>query len=75
MYYPTAVYMDKKIFISHRYFYSRYLYVFHIVTRTWSKVYFPECCDIEGFTMASTNNQVHTLGGWYRKDGNVERNK
>ena len=71
MLYPTAVYLNSKIFVGDRWrwSYDQFLYVFNVVSRTWSKVQFHNSCEMCGFTLATTANQVHTLGGNWRKDG------
>ena len=74
---PKAVYLNDKIFVGERrwlgwWFYDHFLYVFNVVSRTWSKVPFHDSCVMCGFTLATTANQVHTLGGKWRKDGKVE---
>ena len=37
-----------------------------------SKLPFHESCELYGFTLATSNSKVHTLGGTWRKDGKVE---
>ena len=76
---PTAVYLNDKIFVGERTwrgrwwgFYDQFLYVFNVVSRKWSKVPFHDSCEMYGFTLATTANQVHTLGGEWRKDGKGE---
>ena len=72
---PTAVYLNDKIFAGGRRWwgsYDQFLYVFNVVSLTWSKVPFHDSCDMRGFTLATTASQVHTLGGHQRKDGKVE---
>ena len=73
MLWPTAVYLNDKIFVGERWGpYDQFLYVFNVVSRTWSKVPFHDSCELRGFTLATTANQVHTLGGAWRKDGKEE---
>ena len=78
MVWPTAVYLNDKIFVGDRWrgwSYHQFLYVFNVVSRTWSKVPFHDSRVMYGFTLATTANQVHTLGGhWrnWRKDGEEE---
>ena len=75
MWWPTAVYLNDKIFVGDRgrwRSYDQFLYVFNVVSRTWSKVPFHDSCEMYGFTLATTANQVHTLGGFWRKDGKEE---
>ena len=75
MEWPTAVYLNDKIFVGERgwwWSYHQFLYVFNVVSRTWSKVPFHDSRELHGFTLATTANQVHTLGGRWRKDGKVE---
>ena len=72
---PTAVYLNDKIFVGDRGWrgsYDQFLYVFNVVRRKWSKVPFHDSCEMGGFTLATTANQVHTLGGRWRKDGKGE---
>ena len=71
---PTAAYLNDKIFVHSRgWRYRRFLYVFNVVSRTWSKVPFHDSCEMRGLSLATTANQVHTLGGGWRKDGKEER--
>ena len=70
---PTAVYLNGKIFIGDRVNYQKPLCVFDVVSRTWSKLPFHDSCEMYGFTLATSNSKVHTLGGTWRKDGKVER--
>ena len=72
---PTAVYLNDKIFVGERrgWSYDQFLYVFNVVSQTWSKLPFHDSCDMYDFTLATTANQVHTLGGDRRKDGKEER--
>ena len=76
MVWPTAVYLNDKIFVGDRRWrelsYIQFLHVFNVVSRTWSKVPFHDSRAMYGFTLATTANQVHTLGGAWRKDGKVE---
>ena len=80
MLWPTAVYLNDKIFVGERWkgwkgwwgSYHQFLYVFNVVSRTWYKVPFHDSRAMYGFTLATTANQVHTLGGEWRKDGKVE---
>ena len=65
--------MNGKIFVGDRWFgYRLYLCVFNVVSRTWSKLPFLNCREMSGFTLATSNSKVHTLGGTWRKDGKVE---
>ena len=71
IWHPTAVYLNGKIFVGDRWrmwFYDQFLYVFNVVSRIWSKLPFHDSCEMYGFTLATTANQVHTLGGNWRKD-------
>ena len=74
MLWPTAVYLNDKIFVGERrgWSYDQFLYVFNVVSRTWSKVPFHDSRELRGFTLATTANQVHTLGGVWGKDGKEE---
>ena len=84
MWRPTAVFLNDKIFVGDRggwgwwrgpydqLLYDQFLCVFNVVSRTWSKVPFHDSCGMCGFTLATTANQVHTLGGGWRKDGKGE---
>ena len=78
MWFPTAVYLNDKIFVGDRWWlrgrgsYHQFLCVFNVVSRKWSKVPFHDSCEMYGFTLATTANQVHTLGGHWRKDGKEE---
>ena len=69
---PTAVYLNEKIFVGERWYYRQSLCVFNVVSRTWSKLPFHDSCEMYGFTLATSNSKVHTLGGTWRKDGKVE---
>ena len=76
MWYPTAVYLNGKIFVGERLGYRGYhqfLCVFNVASRTWSKLPFHDSCGMYGTTLATSNYKVHTLGGTWRKDGKVER--
>ena len=76
MWRPTAVYLNDKIFVGERrewWSYDPFLCVFNVVSQTWSKVPFHDSCEMCGFTLATTANQVHTLGGEWRKGGKEER--
>ena len=71
--FPTAVYLNGKIFVGERWSgYHQFLCVFDVVSRTWSKLPFHDSCEMSGFTLATSNSKVHTLGGTWRKDGKVE---
>ena len=72
MFDPTAVYLNGKIFVGERWKYHQFLCVFNVVSRTWSKLPFHDFCEMYGFTLATSNSKVHTLGGTWRKDGKVE---
>ena len=72
MSFPTAVRVNGKIFIGDRFDYHHFLCVFNIVSRTWSKLPFHDSCEMYGFTLATNNSKVHTLGGIWRKDGKEE---
>ena len=70
---PTAVYLNGKIFVGERWLsYQKFLRVFDVVSRTWYKIPFHDSCEMYGFTLATSNNKLHTLGGTWRKDGKVE---
>ena len=69
---PTAVYLNGKIFVSDRLGYHQFLCVFNVVSRTWSKLPFHDSCEMYGFTLATSNSKVHTIGGTWRKDGKEE---
>ena len=76
MWWPTAVYLNDKIFVGERKWwgsYDHFLCVFNVVSQTWSKLPFHDSCDMYDFTLATTASQVHTLGGDRRKDGKKER--
>ena len=71
--YPTAVYLNWKILACDRWSrYHQFLCVFNVVSRTWSKLPFHDSCEMYGFTLATSNSKVHTIGGTWRKDGKVE---
>ena len=74
---PTAVYLNDKIFVANRWWwwesYDQFLSVFNVVSRKWSKVPFHDSREMGGFTLATTANQVHTLGGHWRKGGKARR--
>ena len=72
MWLPTAVYLDGKIFVGDRSIYHQFLCVFNVVSRTWSKLPFHDSCEMKGYTLATSNSNVHTLGGSWRKDGKDE---
>ena len=80
MWRPTAVYFNDNIFVGERWrrwgqgweSYDQFLCVFNVVSRTWSKLPFHDSCAMCGFTLATTANQIHTLGGAWRKDGKEE---
>ena len=71
--FPTAVCLNGKIFVGDRRFvHHLFLRVFDVVSRTWSKLPFPNSREMYGFTLATSNKKVHTVGGTWRKDGKVE---
>ena len=72
MLWPTAVYLNGKIFIGERLSYRKFLCVFDVVSQTWSKLPFHDSCEMYGFTLATSNSKVHTIGGTWKKDGKVE---
>ena len=72
VWYPTAVYLNGKIFVGERFYYRQFLCVFNVVSRTWSKLPFHDSCEMNGFTLATSNSKVHTIGGTWRKGGKVE---
>ena len=72
MTYPTAVYLNGKIFVGERSGYRKFLWVFNVVSRTWSKLPFHDSCKMNGFTLATSNSKVHTIGGTWSKDGKEE---
>ena len=70
---PTAVYLNGKIFVGDKWpNYRQFLCVFNVVSRTWSKLTFHDSCEMYGFTLATSNSKVHTIGGTWRKDGKEE---
>ena len=69
---PTAVYLNEKIFVGDGLDYHQFLCVFNVVSRTWSKLPFHDSCEMYGFTLATSNSMVHTVGGTWRKDGKVD---
>ena len=65
---PTAVYLNGKIFVGDRWLdFCQSLCVFNAVSQTWSKLPFYDSCEMGGFTLATSNSKVHTLGGTWRK--------
>ena len=75
IWYPTAVYLNGKIFVGERWWlsYQKFLYVFNAVSQTWSKLPFHDSCGMKGFTLVTSNSKVHTIGGTWRKDGKKEK--
>ena len=73
MWFPTAVYLNGKIFVGERSSYRQFLCVFNVVSRTWSKLPFHDSCEMSGFTLATSYSKVHTIGGTWRKDGKEEK--
>ena len=74
MFDPTAVYLNGKIFVGERgWGYHQFLCVFNVVNRTWSKLSFHDSCLMSGFTLATSNSKVHTIGGTRSKNGKEER--
>ena len=74
MSYPTAVYLNGKIFVGERWLgYRQFLCVFNVVSRTWFKLPFHDSCQMSDFTLATSNSKVHTIGGTWRKDGKIKR--
>ena len=69
---PTAVYFNGKIYVGERWWDYRHLCVFDVVSRTWSKLPFHDSCEMNGFTLATSNSKVHTIGGTWIKDGKEE---
>ena len=77
---PTAVYLNEKIFVGERRgwrglgwrSYDQFLCVFNVVSQKWSNLPFRDSSEMYGFTLTTTANQVHTLGGGWRKDGKGE---
>ena len=72
IFWPTAVYLNGKIFVGERLYYHQFLCVFNVVSRTWSKLPFHDSCTMTGFTLATSNSKVHTLGGNWIKDGKLK---
>ena len=73
MWWAPAVYLNGKIFVGVRWFgYRKFLCVFNVVSRTWSKLPFHDSCEMYGFTLATSNSKVHTVGGTWRNNGKVE---
>ena len=71
---PTAVYLNGKIFVGERWWsYCQFPCVFDVVSRTWSKLPFHDSCEMYGFTLATSNSKVHTIGGTWRNDGKEEK--
>ena len=71
---PTAVYLNGKIFVGERWSsYRQFLCVFNVVSQTWSKLSFHDSCVMSGFTLATSNSKVHTIGGTWRKYGKEEK--
>ena len=73
MWNPMAVYMNGKIFLGDRWDYSPFLYEFNVTSRVWLKRRFYDSREMWGFTMATTNNQLHILGGEWKIDKKVEK--
>ena len=73
MVWPTADYLNGKIFVGDRWHHRQFLCVFNVVSRTWSKLPFHDSCEMAAFTLATSNSKVHTLGGTWRKDEKVKR--
>ena len=69
---PTASYLNGKIFVGERWNYCQFICVFDVVSRTWSKLPFHDSCEMYGFTLATSNSKVHTIGGTWIKDGKEE---
>ena len=69
---PIAVYLNGNIFVGERFSYRRFLCVFDVVSRAWSNLPFHDSCEMYGFTLATSNSKVHTIGGTWRKDGKEE---
>ena len=72
---PTAVCLNQKIYVGDRWMPEscrKYLYVFDIFNRKWSTLRFHNLCEMWGFTLATTKNLVHTLGGEVRNDDELE---
>ena len=72
MWWPTAVYLNGKIFVTNKLCFHQFLCVFNVVSRTWSKLPFHDSCEMSGFTLATSNSKVHTLGGTWIKGGKAE---
>ena len=72
MWWPIAVYLNGRIFVGDRLGYHKFLCVFNVVSRTWSKLPCYDSCEMSGLTLATSNSKVHTIGGTWRKDGKVE---
>ena len=71
---PTAIYLNGKIFVGERLWgYRQFLCMFDVVSRTWFKLPFHDSCEMKGFTLATSNSKVYTLGGTWRKDEKVEK--
>ena len=74
MFWPTAVYLNRKIIVGDRWLdYQKFLCVFNVVSQTWSKLPFHDSCEMYDFTLATSNSKVHTLGGTWIKYGKVEK--
>ena len=73
MWYPTAVYLNGKIFVGDRLGYYRFICVFNVVSQTWSKLSFHDSFEMYGFTLATSNSKIHALGGTWKKDGKGEK--
>ena len=74
MWNPTVVYLNGKIFVGENELgYRQFLCVFNVVSRTWSKLPFHDSCEMYGFTLATSNSKVHTIGGTWIKDGKEEK--
>ena len=69
---PAAVYLNGKIFVGDRWYYQKRICVFDVARRKWSKISFYDSCEVRGYTLAITGNQLHTLGGEWRKSKMVE---
>ena len=73
MWWPTAVYLNGKIFVGERGLrYCQFLCVFNVVSRTWSKLPFHDSCEMKSFTLVTSNSKIHIIGGTWRKDGKEE---
>ena len=64
--FPTAVCVDRKIFVGDRLRHHQFLFMLDVVGRIWSKVSFYDSYHMYGFSLATTSTQVHTLGGVFR---------